>query len=602
MAFSRRAENGADDGKDDDKVRVLYGESVDPWKTWELCSGPWKFPAGLMKFLADAGFQRPTPIQAYTWPVLVGGKDVIGVAKTGSGKTLGYLLPGYIKVMRSVAEKGTRCDQSYGPAMLILAPTRELCQQIYEESERFGKPAKIETACVYGGGIRNQQVNALWKGPHCVAATPGRLLDFAQGGQIKLGSVQYLVLDEADRMLDLGFEDAIKEISNYLPQSRQTALYTATWPREVRLIACSVTNNATHIQVGSTDAATTNSDIRQHVVKVQSEEEKLQFLQDIFKRLRSVDGSCLIFVKTKRAAASLYTTLAQKGAPIVCLHGDLMQRERDHALWAFKTGLAKVLVATDVAQRGLDIKNVQFVVNLDPPNSMEDYVHRIGRTGRAGVKGDAYTLLYERDWYIAKQIALVMRKAGQEVPAELTAICDSRPQRRQQSDAWENWTGLGEEEEAGAWPGESSHPPHELEEEGEQGTVGEVHANKGAPIAVRHDTELLQANRLDDQDSGSHAEGGGMSYSAAVDALGNVWQGILAESPYPEDAPNAKAVKTGQSLYESLSKGRGTRKGKGKGRGRGKGHRKGTDDTWWRQSGWAQGDDAAADWTSGSYR
>eukprot|EP00928_Gymnodinium_smaydae_P025934 TRINITY_DN20516_c0_g2_i1.p1 TRINITY_DN20516_c0_g2~~TRINITY_DN20516_c0_g2_i1.p1 ORF type:complete len:468 (-),score=117.64 TRINITY_DN20516_c0_g2_i1:151-1554(-) len=415
---------GNEEWKDDEKVRVLHGQDVTPWKSWDQTAGPWKFPNGLMQFLMDAGFRCPTPIQAYTWPVLMEGKDIIGVAKTGSGKTLAFLLPGYIKVKRAEHEtQGQLCGHSNGPAMLVMAPTRELCQQIYEESDRFGKPAQIQTACVYGGAPRQPQIRQLWNGPHCVVATPGRLKDFLGDGSLKIGGVLYMVLDEADRMLDMGFEPQIREIMHYMPRGRQTALFTATWPREVKQVAESLTNDPTHIQVGSTDNATTNADITQHVVKIRSENEKMQFLEKtIFPMLQKTGSSCLIFTKTKKSAAGLYSTLAKAGAPICCLHGDMEQRERDHGLWAFKTGKAKVLVATDVAQRGLDIKNVNIVVNYDPPQNMEDYVHRIGRTGRAGEKGDAYTCLYENESDTAKKIMQVMRKAGQVIPQDLMDI------------------------------------------------------------------------------------------------------------------------------------------------------------------------------------
>mmetsp|Transcript_54616 Transcript_54616/g.158060 ORF Transcript_54616/g.158060 Transcript_54616/m.158060 type:complete len:283 (-) Transcript_54616:272-1120(-) len=223
----------------------------------------------------------------------------------------------------------------------------------------------------------------------------------------------------------MGFEPQIREIEGYLPRERQTALYTATWPREVRQIAATLTKEATHIQVGSSDTTTTNTDITQHVVKIRHETDKMTFLEtEVFPKLQASGGAALIFVKMKRSAASMYTTLSRAGAPIVCLHGDMDQTQRDHALWAFKTGKAKVLVATDVAQRGLDIKNVEIVVNFDAPSNMEDYVHRIGRTGRAGAKGDAFTLLYENERDIGQQIATVMRKAGQQLPADLRSICE----------------------------------------------------------------------------------------------------------------------------------------------------------------------------------
>eukprot|EP00930_Biecheleria_cincta_P068716 TRINITY_DN5649_c0_g4_i1.p1 TRINITY_DN5649_c0_g4~~TRINITY_DN5649_c0_g4_i1.p1 ORF type:complete len:486 (-),score=89.32 TRINITY_DN5649_c0_g4_i1:73-1530(-) len=416
---------GDDAWADDETVRVLHGEQIVPWKTWNECTGPWKFPNGLMQFLIDAGFKCPTPIQANTWPVLMDGKDVIGVAKTGSGKTLGYLLPGYIKVKRSEHSNGLICDQRNGPAMLVMAPTRELCQQIYEESDRFGKPALISTACCYGGASKRDQQRQLYNGPHCVVATPGRLADFLRDRSIMLGQCSYLVLDEADRMLDMGFEPQINEVARYLPKERQTALYTATWPKEVRHTAAQLTKDPTHIQVGSADTTTANADITQHIVKVRSEADKMRFLEtEMFPELQRSNGSGLIFVKTKKAAAGLHQQLSRAGAPIVCLHGDMEQRERDNSLWAFKNGKAKVLVATDVAQRGLDIKNVEIVVNYDPPSNMEDYVHRIGRTGRAGAKGRAWTMLYENDSGMAQQIMKVFRKSGQEPPPELREIAE----------------------------------------------------------------------------------------------------------------------------------------------------------------------------------
>merc|ERR1719491_1042939 len=318
------------------------------------------------------------------------------------------------------------CDHKSGPMMLVVAPTRELCQQISEESDRFGKPAQITTACVFGGASRQPQVRSLHAGPHCVVATPGRLNDFLNDGSIKLGQCGYLVLDEADRMLDMGFEPQIKEMVRFLPEQKQTAMFTATWPREVRQVARTMTYNPTHIQVGSSDAQTTNSDIKQHVVKIRNEADKMRHLEEVvFPQLQTGGGAALIFTKTKRAAASMHTTLARAGAPIVCLHGDMEQRDRDHALWAFKQGRAKVLVATDVAQRGLDIKNVQYVINYDPPSNTEDYVHRIGRTGRAGEKGDAYTYLYENESKAAQDIEKVMKKSGQEIPQELKELARS---------------------------------------------------------------------------------------------------------------------------------------------------------------------------------
>mmetsp|Transcript_33053 Transcript_33053/g.77296 ORF Transcript_33053/g.77296 Transcript_33053/m.77296 type:complete len:475 (-) Transcript_33053:208-1632(-) len=444
---------GDEEWADDEKVRTIAGESVEPWKTFDACCGPWKFPNGLMNFLKDAGFKCPTPIQAHTWPVLLNGKDVIGVAKTGSGKTLGYLLPGYIKVKR--ANRST--DWNVGPQMLVIAPTRELCQQIYEESEKFGTPAGIKTACCFGGAPKGGQTRQLYSGPECVCATPGRLHDFLKEGSIKLGNCDYLVLDEADRMLDMGFLPQVREIVPYLASfaDRQTALFTATWPREVAAIARDLTKDPTHIQVGTSDAVTTNADITQIVKIVHSEGDKMKFIEnDVFQELQASGQSALIFMKTKRSVADTTRRLQRAGAPICCLHGDMEQRERDAALHSFKVGQTKVLLATDVAQRGLDLKNIGVVVNYDPPGNMEDYTHRIGRTGRAGAKGTAYTFLYPHEGSMASQIIKVMKKAGQKIPPELQEIASGSTSASWGSGggSWGNW-GSGGSNGGDPWGG-----------------------------------------------------------------------------------------------------------------------------------------------------
>jgi len=413
--------------KDDDEVRIVRGKNgtniVDCCKTFDEVRK--YFPAGLVEILTDgkvASFDRPTAIQAYTWPSLMQGEDIIGVAKTGSGKTLAFLLPGFIRVKQLNHDA-----RALGPKVLVLAPTRELCQQIYAESEKFGEPAEIFSACAYGGADKIPQLRKFRMGPHVCIGCPGRLLDFLQSGQVKISHADYFVLDEADRMLDMGFEPQIRSILHYLPNDRQSGLFTATWPKEVISIAQQICfKDSVHIQVGTSDTLTSNSDITQHVIIVDSDDEKWPHIQRILEKVKATTsgkGGTLIFTATKRGCANLARQIYQYmriGA--AALHGDMEQRQRDVSLKRFKDGLDQILVATDVAQRGLDVRNVAAVINFDTPNCAEDYVHRIGRTGRAGDHGDAYTFLFRSEVARAKDIYKVMQKSGQEIPAELSQL------------------------------------------------------------------------------------------------------------------------------------------------------------------------------------
>merc|ERR1719209_2793285 len=388
--------------KDDDDVRIVRGKNgtntVDYAKTFDEVRK--YFPAGLVEILTDgkvASFDRPTAIQAYTWPSLMQGEDIIGVAKTGSGKTLAFLLPGFIRVKQMNHD-----PRRLGPKVCVLAPTRELCQQIFEESEKFGEPAEIYSACAYGGADKIPQLRKFRQAPHVCIGCPGRLLDFLQQGQVNLSNADYFVLDEADRMLDMGFEPQIRSILHFLPNERQSCLFTATWPKEVVAIAQQICfKDSVHIQVGTSDTLTSNSDITQHIIIVDHENEKWPHIQRILEQVKhttSGSGGTLIFTATKRGCANLARQIYQyMHLSAAALHGDMEQRQRDVALKRFKEGHDQILVATDVAQRGLDVRNVAAVINFDTPNCAEDYVHRIGRTGRAGDHGDAYTFLFRSE-------------------------------------------------------------------------------------------------------------------------------------------------------------------------------------------------------------
>jgi len=407
--------------KDDDGVHVIFGPggapTVEHWDTFEEVRQ--FFPGGLVDILTDgqvARFERPTKIQAYCWPSLMYGEDVIGVAKTGSGKTLAFLLPGFITIKASNHDA-----QSLGPKVLVLAPTRELCQQIYEESEKFGEPAGIFSACAYGGAPRGAQLRSFRRGPHVCIGCPGRLFDFLEASEIKLTSADYCVLDEADRMLDMGFEQQIEAIMSHVPRKRQTALFTATWPMEVRNIARDLCyQDAVHIQAGTNDTLTANPDIIQKTIVVLHDGEKQSQLEAILNNASITNASVLVFCGTKRQVDQL-ARQNPKYNPVT-LHGDMEQRERSYSMSRMKSGSSKVMIATDVASRGLDMRNIGVVINYDAPNTAEDYVHRIGRTGRAGDRGEAYTFLNTDETAKARDIVMVMNKTGQEVPEDLMQL------------------------------------------------------------------------------------------------------------------------------------------------------------------------------------
>lgn len=374
------------------------------------------FQPEIIQRLHMAGFTSPTPIQAHTWAIAAAGRDVIGIAKTGSGKTLAFLLPGFLRV-----QARTRV-----PVLCVLAPTRELACQIEAEAEKFGRHIGIRTACCYGGAPRGQQLGAIRRGAQIIVACPGRLNDFIQSAAVSLSTVEYLVLDEADRMLDMGFEPQIRQVMQQIPSSRQTLLFTATWPREVRSLASEFLTKPIHVQTGAVDVMTVNKDIQQHVMFVADEKEKANRLLQILQSLSSGDR-CLIFCEMKKSAEVLACELMQYyGVPAVRIHGDLAQYERTAALEAFKTGRSPIMVATDVAARGIDVKGVTVVINFDASSSSKDYVHRIGRTGRAGQKGTAYTFLLPGEEKKAQEIAQVLLRSNLPIPPELEVYVQRR--------------------------------------------------------------------------------------------------------------------------------------------------------------------------------
>lgn len=364
-------------------------------------------------------FKNPTPIQSAAWPFLLSGRDVIGVAETGSGKTLAFGVPCIRSITNSPRTKGS-------PARaVIVSPTRELAAQIYTQIESLAAPAHLSTVCVYGGVPKDPQRLAL-KTAHIIVATPGRLQDLINEGSADLSNVNYVVLDEADRMLDKGFEEEIRKIIATTPtKGRQTLMFTATWPPSVRDLASTFMQTPVHISIGAnnpTGELRANTKITQVVEVVDPRQKETRLLQLLKKHQGAAaqkNDRILVFCLYKKEAARIETFLSGRGMKVTGIHGDMSQDKRTASLSAFKTGTCPLLVATDVAARGLDIPAVKAVINVTFPLTVEDYVHRIGRTGRAGADGLAVTLFTEHDKAQSGALINVLRAAGQEIPEEL---------------------------------------------------------------------------------------------------------------------------------------------------------------------------------------
>nr|CAJ2467459.1 unnamed protein product [Leishmania braziliensis] len=374
-------------------------------------------PDAIHQAFMDAGFQRPTPIQSVSWPVLLNSRDIVGVAKTGSGKTMAFMIPAALHIMAQPP-----LQPGDGPIALVLAPTRELAVQIETETRKsLTRVPSIMTTCVYGGTPKGPQQRSLRAGVHVCIATPGRLIDLLETNCTNLLRVTYLTLDEADRMLDMGFEDQIRKICSQIRTDRQTLMFSATWPREIRNLAASFQKDFVRVHIGSEELVA-NADVHQHVFVVEGyhKEEKMEEI------LRQVGPQrVLVFVKTKKSCDILQDRLGRAlRQTVLAIHGDKLQSSRDYVLDRFRKDERAILVATDVAARGLDIKNLDVVVNYDMPLNIEDYVHRIGRTGRAGKTGDAYSFVSSADnsKTIRDLIELLLR-AKQEVSPELYAVC-----------------------------------------------------------------------------------------------------------------------------------------------------------------------------------
>lgn len=341
-----------------------------------------------------ASFAAPTPIQAATWPALFSGRDMVGVAETGSGKTLAFGVP-CIRYISSLGKK-----QQKGIKAVIVSPTRELAVQIHDQLVLLARPAGLQVVCVYGGVPKDPQIAAC-RTASIVVATPGRLNDLISDGSADLSQAEYVVLDEADRMLDKGFEEAIRQIISCTPKKRQTLMFTATWPPSVRDLAATFMQSPVKITIGDNVSGELRANTRiKQVVEVLDPRGKETRLIQLLKQYQSgknKDDRILVFCLYKKEAMRIESFIRSKGFRVGGIHGDLSQDKRTASLAAFKEGHIPLLVATDVAARGLDIPAVKVVINVTFPLTAEDYVHRIGRTGRAGKEGLAITFFTEHD-------------------------------------------------------------------------------------------------------------------------------------------------------------------------------------------------------------
>ncbi|MBI2715851.1 MAG: DEAD/DEAH box helicase [Rhizobiales bacterium] len=400
----------------------------------------------------SAGYKTPTPVQDQAIPHVLARRDVLGIAQTGTGKTAAFVLP-----MLTMLEKGRA--RARMPRTLILEPTRELAAQVVEQFEKYGKNHKLSVALIIGGVSFGDQDAKLVRGVDVLIATPGRLLDHSERGRLLLSGVELLVIDEADRMLDMGFIPDIERIGKLVPFTRQTLFFTATMPPEIQRIADNFLHNPVRVEVSKpATAATTITQLQ--VATGRDPADKRETLRNL---IRSADDfkNAIVFCNRKREVALLHRSLQRHKFNAVALHGDLDQSARTAALDAFRTGEAKLLIASDVAARGLDIPAVSHIFNFDVPHHPDDYIHRIGRTGRAGLTGIAITIVTPAD---GKSVAAIERLTGQPIPwmgePAASEPRESRPPQGERSHGGRGRGGRGRGERSHGERNHGERPAH----------------------------------------------------------------------------------------------------------------------------------------------
>ncbi|KAI9819927.1 MAG: pre-mRNA processing RNA-helicase [Pycnora praestabilis] len=402
-----------------DGIKIRGVDAPKPVQKWSQCG----LGVQSLDVVQKLGYEKPTSIQTQAIPAIMSGRDVIGVAKTGSGKTVAFLLPMFrhIKDQRPL-------DSQDGPVGLIMTPTRELATQIHKECKPFLKALNLRAVCAYGGAPIKDQIADLKRGAEIIVCTPGRMIDLlaANSGRVtNLRRVTYVVLDEADRMFDMGFEPQVMKILANIRPNRQTVLFSATFPRNMEALARKTLVKPVEIVVGGRSVVA--PEITQ-IVEVRSDPTKfhrlLELLGQLYEHDENEDARTLIFVDRQESADGLLRDLMRKGYPCMSIHGGKDQIDRDSTIDDFKAGVVPIMIATSVAARGLDVKQLKLVVNYDAPNHLEDYVHRAGRTGRAGNTGTAVTFLTEEQDRYSVDIAKALRQSGQEVPEQVQKLVD----------------------------------------------------------------------------------------------------------------------------------------------------------------------------------
>ncbi|KAF4119747.1 ATP-dependent RNA helicase DDX5/DBP2 [Geosmithia morbida] len=382
----QRSQAEVDEFRRKHQMAVTGNNVPKPVETFDEAS----FPRYVMDEVKAQGFPAPTAIQSQGWPMALSGRDVVGIAETGSGKTLTYCLPAIVHInAQPLLAPGD------GPIVLVLAPTRELAVQIQQEITKFGRSSRIRNTCVYGGVPKGPQIRDLSRGVEVCIATPGRLIDMLEAGKTNLRRVTYLVLDEADRMLDMGFEPQIRKIIGQIRPDRQTLMWSATWPKEVRAMASDFLHDFIQVNIGSLDLAA-NHRITQIVEVVSEMEKRDRMIKHLEKIMEDRENKILIFVGTKRVADDITRFLRQDGWPALSIHGDKQQNEH--------------------------VRNITHVLNYDYPNNSEDYIHRIGRTGRAGAKGTAITFFTTDNQKQARDLVNVLQEAKQQIDPRLAEM------------------------------------------------------------------------------------------------------------------------------------------------------------------------------------